>query len=273
MGWKAALREALDRPGRRWALVPLATARMVRRERTPCLVWPVDGGWLHWYPDGRFAAREVGSQPLHKLDRATEDIFLFNSVIRPGDTILDVGAGAGEEVHAFSRLVGPTGRVVAVEAHPTTFSLLVRNCSYSRLDNVEPVQRAVTDGEGTVAITDTDASLFNRLAGAGEGIPVESTSLDRLADRLNVGPVALLKMNIEGAEKLAIKGMERLLRRTRYVCISCHDFLVEFGADESMRTKETVKAFLVDQGFSIRTRDDDPRPWVRDYLYGIRSSV
>ncbi len=273
MGWKSQLKEALDRPGRRWALIPFASARVSVQERLPCVVWPVDGGWVHWYPEGRFAAGDIGAPPPRKLDRATKELFLFACSLRPGDTVLDVGAGAGEEVRVFSRLVGPRGRVIAIEAHPVTFSLLARNCSYFRLSNVQLVHKAVTDRGGVVFLTDEGASLANRMTTSSDGVPVPSTSLDELADELEVGRVAFLKMNIEGAEKLAIRGMERLLQRTECVCISCHDFLVDFGAEESMRTKEIVRSFLADHGFSLQTRDNDPRPWVRDYLYGVRQCV
>ena len=270
MGWRSAVKDALDRPSGRWVLTPLATAQVTFKERVPCLVWPTAGGWVHRYPRGTFARGDIGAGPPLRLDRDARDIFLFGCDLREGDTVLDVGAGAGEEVRTFSRSVGASGRVIAIEAHPVTYSLLVRNCNYSRLYNVEAVHRAITDRSDVVYLTDHGASIANRLSRSEDGVSVPSSSLDDLADEMKIGRVALIKMNIEGAERAAIQGMDRLIERTDCVCVSCHDFLVASGADESMRTKEIVAQFLRDRGFTVRTRDDDPRPWVRDYLYGNR---
>ena len=76
-------------------------------------------------------------------------------------------------------------------------------------------------------------------------------------------------MNIEGAERLAIRGLEGIIERTRHVCIGCHDFLADDGGSEQMRTKELVREFLVEHGFRVTTRDDAADPWTRDYVYGV----
>ena len=43
---------------------------------------------------------------------------------KPGDTVVDVGAGMGDDTLVFSRMVGPSGRVFSFEAHPDTFRCL-----------------------------------------------------------------------------------------------------------------------------------------------------
>ena len=78
-------------------------------------------------------------------------------------------------------------------------------------------------------------------------------------------------MNIEGAERLAIAGLDGLIGDIRHVCISCHDFLADDGGSERLRTKALVRAFLVEHGFDVTTRDDAPDPWTRDYLYGVKT--
>jgi hypothetical protein len=102
---------------------------------------------------------------------------------------------------------------------------------------------------------------------------VKSTSLDELVDDLALERIDFIKMNIEGAEKLAIQGMDRTLRKTRTVCISCHDFKADQDGDEALRTKTAVREFLVEKGFRVTTRDDDARPWVRDQLIAINPNV
>jgi hypothetical protein len=73
-------------------------------------------------------------------------------------------------------------------------------------------------------------------------------------------------MNIEGAERLAIHGMNHAVSRVDRMAISCHDFLgTEWGA-----TRAIVYRWLIDQGFQVLSRPDDPRRWCQDYLYASR---
>jgi hypothetical protein len=80
---------------------------------------------------------------------------------------------------------------------------------------------------------------------------------------LGITRIDLLKMNIEGAEREAIRGVGALLANTHHVCISCHDFL-------GMPTKAEVRQFLTEHGFAVTAREDAREPWTRDYLYGVR---
>ncbi len=60
--------------------------------------------------------------------------------------------------------------------------------------------------------------------------------------------------------------MREMIRRTRYACIACHDF--KDGGCGVMNTRQTILEFLRGSGFSITTRDNDPRPFVRDHIHG-----
>ncbi len=69
--------------------------------------------------------------------------------------------------------------------------------------------------------------------------------------------VDLLCMNIEGAERQAVLGMARSVGKIRRVAIACHDFRADEEGDESMRTKESVTAFLEQHGFAIEEADTE----------------
>ena len=98
-----------------------------------------------------------------------------------------------------------------------------------------------------------------------------AVTLDDLAQRISIDRIDLLTMNIEGAERLAIRGMDRALRQTRNVVISCHDFLAAESGDESLRTKDLIVDTLRSAGFNVLTRDDE-REFVADYVYGTRDA-
>jgi FkbM family methyltransferase len=174
-------------------------------------------------------------------------------------------------MHLFAALVGRRGRLYAIEAHPRTFRQLALTCAVNRRRNVEPVLLAITDEPGEVVITDTAKHIANTVVGAGSGLRVPADTLDRFVQMHGITRIDFLKMNIEGAERMAVQGMRASIGMTRNVCICCHDFLADRGGSEDMRTKELVQRFLVDNGFDIVDRaPGDRRAWSRDYVYGRR---
>jgi Methyltransferase FkbM domain len=101
-----------------------------------------------------------------------------------------------------------------------------------------------------------------------DGITVPARRIDTIARELGPTHIDTLKMNIEGAERLAVRGLQGIVAATSNVCISCHDFLADDGGPEAFRTKALIRQFLVEHGFEVESRDDAPRPWTRDYVYG-----
>lgn len=270
--WWAGV-ERLDRPGRRWLLPIPASVWLSISQRTPCLVYPSRGTWIHRYRGASIPHATLGrAAPPDAFTAEARDIFLHAYMPRAGDTVVDVGAGIGTEALLFSRLVGPEGRVVSLEAHPRTYERLAELCVVNRLDNVIPVQAAAADVDGEITISDGAHHLQNTVVTGDEGIRVPARRLDSVARELGVDRVDFLKMNIEGAERLALEGARNLLASTQHVCISCHDFLADAGAPEAMRTKEHVRALLVRAGFEVASRDGAAEPWTRDYVYGTRAN-
>ena len=260
--WHALVRR-LDRPGRRGLLSVPASLWVSVRYHTPCVVYWRDGNWIHRYRGAKIPHAELGrAAPPDVLTADAREHFLHDYTPQPGDVVFDVGAGIGAETLLFSRLVGSSGRVVSFEAHPRTYRRLLDLCTVNRLDNVTPLQLAVTNTDGDVLISDGSAHERNVLT-EGDGLQVRARQLDGIAAELGIQQVDLLKMNIEGAEVDALGGAGALLDRTRHVCISCHDFL-------GMPTKAAVLALLTEHGFDVLTRDDAPEPWTRDYVYGTR---
>jgi FkbM family methyltransferase len=241
--------------------------------RAPCLVYWRDGAWIHHYRGARIPHAGLGrAAPPAVFTEHARDTALYAYTPDEGDVVFDVGAGVGSETLLFSRLVGASGRVVSIEAHPRTYGRVVEICKANGLENVTPLQVAAAESDGTVTISDLANHLRNTtLAAADEGIEVPARRLETLARSLDITHIDLLKMNIEGAEVSALRGLGPLLSKTRNVCIACHDFLADEGGDETLRTKAVVRDLLVAHGFDLRTRDDAPDPWTRDYVYGVKA--
>ena len=116
--------------------------------------------------------------------------------------------------------------------------------------NVTPLQVAASDADGAAAITDRAHHARNAiLVPDANGIAVQTRRIDTIAHDLGITRIDLLKMNIEGGERTAIRGVGSLLASTRNVCISCHDFLADDGDGEELRMKAVVRDFLTNHGF------------------------
>jgi FkbM family methyltransferase len=101
--------------------------------------------------------------------------------IRPGMTVVDVGANVGIYTAGFSRLVGPNGKVVAIEPAPSNLRPLLMAREVNGWSNVEIHGLAASDREGTMAL---ECSPFNSgnnaLSNHGGGVAVRTVRLDSL---------------------------------------------------------------------------------------------
>lgn len=227
--------------------------------------------WVNEQKDAVFVSPAVHTLRYAAVRDTVVDIWEHAYAPGPGDVVVDVGAGIGTETVVFSKQVGPTGRVVAVEAHPATCEALRRTVARSGLSNVTVVNVAVADREGELLISDHASHIGNSMVGVDEGVLVAAKRLDTLAAELGLSRVDYLKMNIEGAEALAIRGMDTLVGSVRHVAIACHDFIADEGGPEDMRTLQRIRDYLAAERFTTSERPDDPRPWVRDQVYGGRA--
>jgi len=267
------VKSLINRKGLKPLALPLFNGLVRIRHSSVERIFLDHGLWIHQTPRGFFAYHQPYLRlDLRRLDESARRNFLWGYEPSPGDTIVDVGAGVGEETLTLSRAVGDHGRVVCIEAHPRTFRCLEKLVHYNRLTNVTLVHAAAADpGRSYVSIEDSDEYLANRVGALG--VTVAATTIDEICSRLNLRRIHFLKMNIEGAERLAIKGMSETLRHTEVVCISCHDFLAKHSADSNLRTKNDVREFLERSGLEVIGRSDPSLPtYIQDQLWAYSRS-
>ena len=152
----------LDRPGLRPILVFLSTWYFRRKTGLDGQIL-YDGAWIRrvgdcylaehvtfdWYA-GQIAAWRIDLGDVLDMHR---DWWFYQYQPKDGDVLVDIGAGVGEDALLFSKTVGPRGRVLAVEAQPTTFRLLQKTCRYNQLArNTTCIYGALMDKPGTVRI-------------------------------------------------------------------------------------------------------------------------
>jgi FkbM family methyltransferase len=142
-----------------------------------------------------------------------EEYRAFREVVRPGATVLDVGANVGAYTLLFARWVGPVGRVIAFEPAPAAAAGLRRHLELNGLtSNVDVQQCAAAASIGTASFTCDDASGTNVLTvtTAKRGIEVQTTTLDAFCAERNLQP-DIVKIDVEGTELGVLRGARRIL--------------------------------------------------------------
>jgi FkbM family methyltransferase len=119
----------------------------------------------------------------------------------PEGTVLDLGANIGMFTILAAKSLVPRGRVVAVEANPYAAAVLRRNVIENGFSNVEVIEAAAAPMDGKVELHlaphSLGATVFAGERG-GESVMVAAIGVDTLIESL--GPIELLKMDIEGSE-------------------------------------------------------------------------
>ena len=140
---------------------------------------------------------------------------VFERYCTLGMTVVDVGANLGYYSLLASKLVGPAGRVVALEPNSENCRLLLSSLRLGGITNVELVPVAADSATGW-AYYSTHVGSNGGLIDGGDllqhpGVVVPTFRLDDIVD----GPVGFLKMDVEGAEGRVVKGATRVIERDR----------------------------------------------------------
>lgn len=178
-----------------------------------------------------------------ELRGASPEALLLGKLLRPGDTFVDVGANHGSFAILAAERVGPTGRIVAVEAQPRLAELIRRSLDAAAAPH-EVLAAAVGARESTATLRvpragSGSASVFGGYGGRVRGtIEVPVVRADAaLAWREFPGRV-VIKLDVEGSECAFLTGAAEMLA-TRRPWI-----LVELNADSLRAAGEPPEALL-----------------------------
>jgi FkbM family methyltransferase len=205
---------------------------------------------------------------------------LLRRLLAPGMTAVDLGAHIGMLTMVMARAVGDKGKVVACEPSPVTFPLLQRSIALNGLHaTVIPHQVAAGAKNGVAEFNLSEVSGHSTLLFADADYPhatrtveVKVRPLDKLIE--TKAPVHVIKMDVEGYEIEALRGMKRVLLDNPQVAI-----VAEYGSAVRPANKLEVgtwfRAFR-EQGFDIHVIDERPgAPLVlcdESYLANVDSS-
>jgi FkbM family methyltransferase len=149
---------------------------------------------------------------------------LLGRLLQPGMTVLDGGANEGAYTLFLAALVGPEGRVIAVEPSPRERERLQANVALNAMAQIAVIGAALAEQPGEIDLLLAEAAhagqntlgsfIYSGVAAAGS-IRVPATTIDLLVDTQDLSGLDIVKLDLEGAELRALTGAQVTLRRWR----------------------------------------------------------
>jgi FkbM family methyltransferase len=198
--------------------------------------------------------------PIFKKLQDKNEISLLKKYIKTNDTVLDIGANIGFYSKILGDLTGPGGTVYAFEPDSENFRRLRKYCSNSK--NVVLVPKAVSDKNDRIKMYKSPLMNIDHRSFEVEGYTsveeIESTSIDSFLPSGTT--VNFIKMDIQGFEYYALKGMESTIRNNPGLKL-----LIEFwpyAIKQSGVSVETFIQLLKNYGLDIQIiNDEKPEPF------------
>jgi FkbM family methyltransferase len=223
----------------------------------------VDGQKMLVRADGSHIANSLITQGV--WERKETEVFL--SLLEPHMTFVDVGAHVGYYTLLAAKRIA---RVYAFEPDPESFALLTRSVQANGYTNVKGFAAAVTDRMGRATLQVDAEAWGNSLATdnvvhPSQRVEVETVGLDDLYAAGSLGNrIDLLKIDVQGAEELALKGARRILTECRPIILMEVEppRLRNMGADPT----RLLRSLVDDHGYRLRAIEGDGLTSVEDIV-------
>ena len=135
------------------------------------------------------------------------EVATMRRYVKPGDTVIDVGANIGSLTLPMAGLVGAQGRVYAFESQARNFNLLCAHLALNGIEQVRPLNAFVSD----VANPKTSSEAWGSYVSDKWSTPVMKL------DDLGLESCALIKIDVDGGELGVLKSAARLIEKARPV--------------------------------------------------------
>ena len=189
-------------------------------------------------------------------DYRSPDKAFLEHVLKPGALVIDVGANIGMISIRSAKLVGDSGKVIAIEPNPKIAPLCRANIELNGLKNVTVIQTALGAHEGTISFNCDPCDDCSRVVEQG-GVTVPITTLDKIMQAEAGRAIDLLKIDVEGYELVVLEGAPECLKRTRllYIEVDAKNYL-HYG-----KKTGDMAAVLEANGFDTFVCDENGENW------------
>jgi FkbM family methyltransferase len=160
----------------------------------------------------------VTSVVLSEGDWFENEMEFWRNCLKPGMTVIDVGANAGVYTFSAATRIGVSGKVIAIEPFPACVSYLEETCRVNQLDWVSVYGAAASDRTGKIRLSIQGASELNEVIAdddatlpSGQYVEVPCLTLDSLIEQEQLKAVHFMKLDAEGHEINVLQGGQRIL--------------------------------------------------------------
>ena len=141
---------------------------------------------------------------------------MFKNHLKSGDIVLDIGANIGYHTLIAAEIVGKSGKVYAFEPEPRNFALLKKNVEANNYKNVILINKALANKSGRFKLYLSNEDNFGdfRIFDSQDNrkyVEVEMATLDDC----KIPKVDVIKMDVQGAEVLVLKGAKKTLAKQK----------------------------------------------------------
>lgn len=198
----------------------------------------------------------------------------WKNLLRQGDVVIDVGGNVGYHALLASTCVGASGKVISFEPSPDTFVQFTRNRQLNNAENIDARQMAVSDRIGSVRLHLAEKGSQGQSSivlseGKPESVEVQCLPLAEALDPSLLERIALIKIDVEGAESLVIEGLLPIVDRLPEKCV----LFIEVTPTDGKTTAEIIaplvakgfKPHIIENGYSLQFYLRDPRPVLVPY--------
>jgi FkbM family methyltransferase len=175
-------------------------------------------------------------------ERELEHKIMLERVLKPGMSVLDIGANIGYYALMELEMIRPGGRLVAVEPSPSNGALLKRNLALNGHDGVEVHQMAISDTVSTRPFFLSEMSNLNTFHNTGTGVAhLKGETIDVATSTVPAimagRPLDLIRMDVEGHEVEVLNGLIPSVERGAMApMIIFETHLSRYSADHDIET-------------------------------------
>jgi FkbM family methyltransferase len=157
------------------------------------------------------------------------EISVMRAFLGEGSTVIDVGANIGDLTIPLAKIVGPSGRVYAIESHPENFNVLCANLALNALLNTKPINAFVATSDKV-----STGGVWGEFAYVGETWKTQFIALDAL----ELDAFDLIKVDVDGKELEVLRSGEMQIERYRPI--------IYFENDDKESSPELL-SYLIDK--------------------------
>ncbi len=196
----------------------------------------------------------LGCYEVYNLD-------LFDSLLKPGMNVMDVGANIGVYTAVSAKRTGPSGNIIAIEPDATNCSFIRRTIQRNGFTNVTVIEKAAGNhcGKAELYLCDlnkADHRIYNA-TGDRQTVSIEMTTIDAILESALIPRLDLMKIDTQGAELLVFQGMQKTLRLSKEIKI-----FIEFwpwGIEHAGGSPTELLEGILSEGFRISRVDGDSK--------------